>query len=222
MNSPVTPDDIKAVLPDPASSKCSAFTNILLRFPVLVYKFLNWFLDSDGDISLEAKRGVMPPGSYEFSAGELPIDGSRLICDGSAVSRTTYAGLFAVIGEIYGAGDMSTTFNLPDFRDRFPIGQSATKTLGSTGGEATHALTEAEMPPHVHGNAPPDGAQFVTQGWAIGTQNVGGGNEGDEPYSRVDASAIIAVSAGGTGDPAVVTPHPIMPPWLSCFIYVRT
>ena len=93
---------------------------------------------------------------------------------------------------------------------------------GVTGGEATHALTEAEMPPHVHGNAPPDGAQFVTQGWAIGTQNVGGGNEGDEPYSRVDASAIIAVSAGGTGDPAVVTPHPIMPPWLSCFIYVRT
>ena len=45
-----------------------------------------------------------------------------LLCDGSAVSRTTYAGLFSLIGTTYGAGDGSTTFNVPDLRGRFAIG----------------------------------------------------------------------------------------------------
>ena len=44
--------------------------------------------------------------------------GKWLECDGRAVSRTTYATLFAAIGTTYGAGDGSTTFNLPDFADR--------------------------------------------------------------------------------------------------------
>lgn len=54
-----------------------------------------------------------------------------LICDGSAVSRATYSALFAIIGEIYGAGNGTTTFNLPDLRGRFPFGKAATGT-GST------------------------------------------------------------------------------------------
>jgi microcystin-dependent protein len=47
-----------------------------------------------------------------------------LNCDGSAISRTTYANLFAITGTNYGAGDGSTTFNLPDLRSRFPLGYS--------------------------------------------------------------------------------------------------
>lgn len=60
-----------------------------------------------------------------------------LKCDGSAVSRTTYADLFAVIGTTYGAGDTTTTFNLPEFDDRFPRGN----TLAASGGSDTHAHT---------------------------------------------------------------------------------
>ena len=52
-----------------------------------------------------------------------------LICDGAAVSRTTYADLFAVIGTTYGAGDSSTTFNLPDFQGRAPVGKSSVGTF---------------------------------------------------------------------------------------------
>lgn len=48
----------------------------------------------------------------------IPTD--HLVCDGSAVSRTTYSALFAIIGVMYGAGDGSTTFNLPDCRGQFP------------------------------------------------------------------------------------------------------
>jgi hypothetical protein len=60
-------------------------------------------------------------GSYLFWSTETPPDG-YLECNGVAVSRTTYSGLFAVIAEMYGVGDGSTTFNLPDFRGRFPRG----------------------------------------------------------------------------------------------------
>lgn len=76
-----------------------------------------------------------------------------LLADGSAVSRTTYAKLFAVIGTTYGAGNGSTTFNLPDARGRVLV-QKSTDTefdaLGEKGGEKTHILNIAEMPVHNH------------------------------------------------------------------------
>ena len=60
-----------------------------------------------------------------------------LECEGSAVSRSTYAALFAVIGTTYGVGDGSTTFNVPNLQDNVAIGKSPTKTVGSTGGANT-------------------------------------------------------------------------------------
>jgi microcystin-dependent protein len=95
-----------------------------------------------------------------------------LICNGDAVSRTTYSNLFAVIGETYGAGDGTTTFNLPDLRARVPVGRgtntdvnnlsAAFETLGSSQyvvnnetlqGEFKHDITIDEMP--IHGHAIP-------------------------------------------------------------------
>jgi microcystin-dependent protein len=76
------------------------------------------------------------------------------ICDGSAVARTgAFANLFAVIGTTYGAGDGSTTFNLPDLRGRSVVGKHSSgtfTTLGATGGEETHILTTAELAAHSH------------------------------------------------------------------------
>ena len=79
-----------------------------------------------------------------------------LFCDGRAVSRTTYAELFAAISTNYGAGDGSTTFNLPDLCGKFPLGVSSGHPLsytqtGSSGGEETHKLTTSEIPGHTHG-----------------------------------------------------------------------
>ena len=84
-----------------------------------------------------------------------------LQCDGSAVSRTTYADLFSIIGTLYGAGDAATTFNLPDLRGRTPvgIGQGDTAEGGGTGtvrsiadlfGAETHTLTVDELAAHSH------------------------------------------------------------------------
>jgi microcystin-dependent protein len=90
-----------------------------------------------------------------------------LLCYGQAISRTTYAALFAVIGTTYGSGDGSTTFNVPDLRGRFPLGQddmggsaanrvtSAASgldgaTLGASGGAQTVTLSTSEVPSHTH------------------------------------------------------------------------
>ncbi|MDN5275898.1 MAG: hypothetical protein JWN33_547 [Candidatus Saccharibacteria bacterium] len=77
-----------------------------------------------------------------------------LLEDGAAVSRTTYADLFALIGTTYGAGDGSTTFNLPDSRGyaTVMIGPSDPEfdTYGEKSGEKNHILTIPEMPSHTH------------------------------------------------------------------------
>ena len=75
-----------------------------------------------------------------------------LLCDGTAVSRTTYATLFAAIGTSYGVGDGSTTFNLPDLRGRVPVGKNAGTfaTLGATGGTETVTLAVTNLPSHTH------------------------------------------------------------------------
>ena len=75
----------------------------------------------------------VPPGTVIIHAGGRPP--GWLTCIGSAVSRTTYAALFAAIGTTYGAGDGTTTFNLPDLRGRFPRGITSSVALGDTGGE---------------------------------------------------------------------------------------
>ena len=73
-----------------------------------------------------------------------------LLCDGTAVSRTTYADLFAVTSTTYGVGNGTTTFNVPNLQDRIPIGTSGTRALGTTGGASTYTLTVSNIPQHSH------------------------------------------------------------------------
>jgi microcystin-dependent protein len=87
----------------------------------------------------EALTGMMQ--MWAGLTGLVPV--GWLLCDGAQVSRTTYAALFTTIGTVYGAGDGSTTFNLPNLTGRFPRG--GTPDPGSTGGASTHVhgLTDA-------------------------------------------------------------------------------
>jgi microcystin-dependent protein len=76
---------------------------------------------------------VPPTGSMTmWSTGTAPT--GWLLCDGAAVSRTTYADLFAVISTTYGTGNGSTTFNVPNLENRVPIGAGGLYSLAATGG----------------------------------------------------------------------------------------
>ena len=75
-----------------------------------------------------------------------------LLCDGTAVSRSTYAALFAVLGTTYGSGDGSTTFNVPNYKGRHVIYRDAgvgdIDTVGETGGTTT--IASGNLPAHTH------------------------------------------------------------------------
>lgn len=95
--------------------------------------------------------GGLPAGSIiQWSSNTAPAN--WLICDGSAVSRSVYSSLFAVIGTTYGTGDGSTTFNLPDLRGRVPVGKNGGTfgTLAGTGGSETNTLAANNLPAHNH------------------------------------------------------------------------
>jgi microcystin-dependent protein len=93
----------------------------------------------------------MPVGAAMPFLGNTPPPGF-LICNGQAVSRTTYAELFAVIGTIYGAGDGVSTFNVPDLRNQFIRGKADDRAVGSTqaGSFAAH-IHPVSDPGHTHG-----------------------------------------------------------------------
>ena len=130
-----------------------------------------------------------PIGKIVMYAGNSAPRG-WLLCQGQAVSRTTYAKLFSVIGTTYGNGDGSTTFNVPDMRGRSPLGVGngdatghTNHTLGQKGGEETHTLSVGELAKHNHnenqrmfysGGSYTSGLVGITQGnWDWSQQRTG-------------------------------------------------
>lgn len=95
---------------------------------------------------------IIPVGGMIFYGGtDLPEH--YLLCDGTAISRIAFPLLFAKIGTIWGAGDGSATFNIPDFRDKVPAGSGGSLfggTVGTSGGDSINALGISNMPAHDH------------------------------------------------------------------------
>lgn len=131
-------------------------------------------------------RNLLPTGVYVPFGGTTPPTG-WLLCDGAAISRTTYAALFAVIGTAFGAGDGATTFNTPDLRGRIPAGLDDMGTSagaanritdaqadirGGACGEEKHALTGAENGPHQHSVYRTTGASGGYQTAATDSSNI--------------------------------------------------
>ena len=133
-----------------------------------------------------AIKFTAPSGTLESSAKGTSVEGywnavpsGYLAEDGAAVSRTTYAGLFAVIGTTYGVGNGSTTFNVPDSRGRVGVnlGPSDTQfdTMGEKFGEKYHQLTTPEMPSHSHGYGTAGETFFVPSGTYSGLTTIAPG-----------------------------------------------
>ena len=131
------------------------------------------FPDASGTVALSDDISTAVPAGTVFptARAHTNLPSGFLLCAGQAVSRSTYATLFNAIGTIYGAGDNSSTFNLPDLRGRVVAGkddmnaESVTSadrltnvagdglngdTLGATGGSENHQLTLAQLAAHTH------------------------------------------------------------------------
>ena len=92
---------------------------------------------------------------YKRAAVSYNAGAGWVLCEGQAISRTTYAILFSVIGETFGLGDGSTTFNVPDPRGRVAVGAGqgtglTNRIVGQVFGTETVTLTEAQLPSHLH------------------------------------------------------------------------
>lgn len=161
----------------------------------------------DGSHFVIQSASSLPSGAIIDFGGSLQP--GFLLCDGSAVSRVTYAALFAAISTTWGVGDGSTTFNVPDLRRSVTMGSGGSGTaiignaVGNKGGEEAHVQTLAEMAAHSH---PPQAGEniFVTgaSGGGNSLQNTGGsftfantaftGIEGSSsPFNVIQPSAIV-------------------------------
>lgn len=161
---------------------------------------------------------VEPAGFIKDFAGTSAPTG-YLACDGSAVSRTTYAALFAAIGTTWGAGDGSTTFNLPNFQRRSTVGSGGTgtpalaNTVGSTGGEETHTLTAAESAILTYtSNVTDPGHSHVIDNvvGATGNAEVGAaGNNSGGVATHAATTGISVATSSNAGGGAHNTYHPV-------------
>jgi len=150
----------------------------------------------------------VPVGTINMYAGATTdVPTGWLLCNGAAVSRTTYAQLFAVLDTEYGVGDGSGTFNLPDFvtTNKFPRAATNDAGRGTTGGSDSVTLTTAQMPSHSHSISPnPHGHTINLQG-TNASPGVSGLNT--SPFSNVTsqsshtpATASLSNSSTGSGN----------------------
>jgi len=167
-----------------------------------------------------------------FATAAGPVTGSMLmwptataptgflLCNGQTASRATYAALFAIVGVLFGAGDGSTTFTLPDYRDRMPIGAGTTYTAAITGGSK-----DAVVVSHTHTASVTDPGHTHQQAATVPNQGIDG-----SPFSSANAGYSTSVvtktnttgisvtndSTGSSGTDAN------LPPYLGIFFIIKT
>lgn len=198
---------------------------------VLKWSGVAWVPGTDETGGGGSAASPLPAGTIFASASVLSVP--FLLCDGSAVSRTTYNTLFSRIGTTYGAGDGATTFNVPNLSGRFPLGSNSIYSIATTGGADEVALTTNQLPVHTHtGTTSADGSH--THSVNGPTRWTGDNNgkayfqstsSGGTSYTGVD-NPLLAIAVAShthsftTGSAGLGQTHENMPPYLSIYWYI--
>lgn len=159
------------------------------------------YVDTEITTSVAAVNSVITGSIQMWPTASAPT--GYLLCAGAAVSRTTYAALFAIIGTTFGVGDGSTTFNVPNYSNRMPYGT----TIGATGGSAdavvvshTHTITDSGHSHNVIFSAGPGGGS----NYPIATASDNGTGQGP---STTSTTGITNQSTGVSGTNANLPPY---------------
>lgn len=177
-----------------------------------------------------ALSSLLPTGSVIPFGGDSAPTG-WLIADGAEVSRSTYSDLFAVVGTKFGAGNGTTTFNVPNLKGRVIAGKDASQTefdtVGKSGGAKTHSLTSAENGSHTHTQAAhnhyidgPTGGQLSGYSGAGSGSGAGytpwfGGGFGAQPAGV--SSVAPTINSSGSG-----APHNNLQPYLTMNYLIKS
>lgn len=174
-----------------------------------------FFKNEDGNViqmTFSGQSQTLPAGMVLAYAGDV-APGGYVFCFGQALSRTTYAALFSAIGTAFGAGDGSTTFNVPDIRGRVPAGKDdmggaaagrlsariTGTTRGAVGGVEQHTLLLAEVPAHSHTITITDPGHTHTYSAPQGGNGAFGGGSGVTPSTTGSSTTGITASANSQG-----------------------
>ena len=171
--------------------------------------------------NLTGIEGIPTATIVEWSSSSVPS--GFLECDGSAVSRSTYSALFAIVGTTYGSGDGASTFNLPNLSDKVALGKSKNKALASTGGAETvqstgnvggstgnTTLSTSQIPSHNHPAANASGSSSGDPATPGATPSSTGSTGGGGSHSH-------NMSANFTGDATSV-----LQPYLAVIYIIKT
>ena len=175
-------------------------------------------LTSDGTGWTSATPIYVPAGAL-LMWGTATAPTGYLLCNGSAVSRSTYAALFAVVGTTFGSGDGSTTFNLPDYRNRFPVGAGTTYSANSSGGSAdaivvshTHTATSTDAG-HTHD------VSYTYRGDGFGGSYAMSADAGGYTKTTTTGTASITTTISTTGSSGT---NANLPPYLGIYFIIKT
>lgn len=168
------------------------------------------YIDNQGN-------NLAPTGAITaYAAATAPT--GWLLADGTAVSRATYSALFTVISTTYGAGNGTTTFNVPNLKGKIPVGFNSAETefdvLGETGGEKTHVLTVAELAAHAHtlsiASEGTTGNNGIPGKWGTGVQ------------SSSSNVTLFDTTIGGANSVGSNTAHNNLQPYLTLLYIIKT
>lgn len=162
--------------------------------------------NADGIVTRLTSAGILNEGlvgELRMYAGNTAPAG-WLLCDGAAVSRTTYASLYAVVSTRYGVGNGTTTFNLPNFTSKMPRGVASAPGTGSGADTHSHTLAETNIPAHTH--------NLTYYGDGGSTSGIANRNDGLGPQSATTTS--VGSGTAFTGDN--------VPAWTGALFIIKT
>jgi microcystin-dependent protein len=173
-----------------------------------------------GAVTVSSSVSGVPAGVVAwFAANSAPT--GYIQANGAAVSRSTYSALFSAIGTTFGAGDGSTTFNVPDLRGYFVRGWDNGRGVDTSRTFGSNQAFAMQTHRHAHGTDGSSNGGYAAVGYTDSTgYTIGSGNQsGGGGYSNNTTSTMMAQTAGGTVPTGASETRPVNIALLGCIKY---